>query len=79
MYAIDCLAMDTILAEIEDYLTVTGMSATAFGRAAVSSPNFVFRLRRDEDFMWSSVKRARQYMAENPPKPESPQTIEVAQ
>lgn len=39
------LTPEDFLAEIEAFLTRTGMSASAFGRAAVGDPNLVGDLR----------------------------------
>jgi len=39
---------ESFLAEIEAFLTKSGMSATAFGRAAVGDPNLVRDLRGGE-------------------------------
>jgi hypothetical protein len=39
------LTSDQFLAEIESFLAASGMSASAFGRAAVGDPNFVGDLR----------------------------------
>jgi|APCry1669192522_1035417.scaffolds.fasta_scaffold00745_4 hypothetical protein len=39
---------ESFLAEIESFLTRSGMSASAFGRAAVGDPNLVGDLRGGE-------------------------------
>jgi hypothetical protein len=52
-----------LLAAVETALAATGMSATAFGRAAVSDPSFVTALRNGRDLRVSTVKRVRDFIA----------------
>lgn len=53
---------DPALVEIEDFLTETGMTPTAFGRDALGDPGFVFDLRSGRDCRRSTTERARQQM-----------------
>jgi hypothetical protein len=39
------MTVESFLQDIENYLARTGMSASAFGRAAVGDPSFVLDLR----------------------------------
>lgn len=60
----------TFLAEVEAFLKRQGISATAFGRAAVNDPNFVSDLRGDESHpprmpSLRLVERINAYMAAN--------------
>lgn len=58
---------DTFRAEVDAYLATTGQSATAFGRASVNDPGFVFALRRGRSPSARVIDRVRAYMAANPP------------
>lgn len=61
------LTVEAFLSSIERYLTRTGVSASAFGRAAVGDPNFVLDLRRGRAPNLRVVERVNQYMRDNPP------------
>jgi hypothetical protein len=57
--------------EVEAFLTDTGMSATAFGRAVVSDPNFVSDLREGRMPSIRLVEKVQIYIRdqrENPPQ-----------
>lgn len=51
------------LDEIEAHLTATGLSAAAFGKAAMSDPNFVYQLRNGREVKAKTIDHVRQYMA----------------
>jgi hypothetical protein len=57
---------DPLLDDIEAYLVRTGMSAQAFGRAALNDSAFMTTLRRGRDVRRSTHMRVRQFMNENP-------------
>jgi TnpA family transposase len=51
-----------LLAEIEPFLEARGMSATAFGRAAVNDGKFIARLRASENMTLATLDKARGYL-----------------
>jgi hypothetical protein len=57
---------DPLLDDIEQYLARTGMSAQAFGRAALNDSAFMTTLRRGRDVRRSTHMRVRQFMNNNP-------------
>lgn len=61
----------SFLASIEAYLSASGMSAFAFGSAAVKDPNFVRELRAGRSPSLRIVEKVEAYMQANPPPPEA--------
>lgn len=57
---------EAFLSEIEAFLAHSGISASAFGRAAVADPNFVGDLRTGRAPSLRLVDRARDYIASQP-------------
>jgi len=55
---------DPFLAEVESFLTRTGVSPTAFGVAAVNDPRFVFDLRGGRECRRSTRNKIREKMPE---------------
>jgi hypothetical protein len=55
---------DPFLAEIEAFLTETGLTATTFGRLALGDPGFVFDLRNGRDCRRSTERRAREQISQ---------------
>lgn len=53
---------------VEAYLKQSGMTASAFGRAAMKDPNFVFRLRSGCGWHSNTPGKIQQYIEENPPQ-----------
>lgn len=53
---------DVFLSEIADFIERAGMSASAFGRAAVGDPNFVGDIRDGRSPSLRIVDKARAYM-----------------
>ena len=53
---------DDLLADIEAFLVRHDMAASTFGRLAVKSHKFVWRLRSGKDVTTSSADAARQFM-----------------
>lgn len=51
-----------LLKEIEDFLKSSGMSATAFGTAALNDPPFVQQLRKGRDIKMSTAERIRAFI-----------------
>lgn len=51
-----------LLNEIDSFLRKTGMTATAFSKAAMGDPNFVRDLRSGREPRARLVQRARDYM-----------------
>lgn len=58
---------DSFLAQVEAFLTDSGMSAAAFGRAATGDPNFVGDLRTGRSVSLRLHDKVSQYMAANGP------------
>lgn len=58
-------AQQTLLAEIEAFLLVSGMAPGSFGHATVNDGKFVGRLRRGGSVTLETAERIRQYIAEN--------------
>ena len=60
------------LAAIEAHLAKTGMTATAFGRAAARDPGFVFELRRGRSPSLATAERVMSFIngagQEQPPR-----------
>lgn len=54
--------MRTLLDDIEDFLTRTGMTWQTFGRLAVKDWKFVRRLREGGDVMGRTEQRVRHWM-----------------
>lgn len=61
------MTRETFLAEIEAFLKASGMTATAFGKEAVSDPNFVFDLRRGRRANLELVEKAQRLIAKHAP------------
>lgn len=59
------MTLDTFKAEVEAFLDRTGMSATAFGKAALSDPSFVLELRARRAPNLKTVERVCAFMAEH--------------
>lgn len=53
------------LADVEEFLANSGMSASAFGKAALNDPNFVGDLRAGRAPTLSLVHRIYQFMTEH--------------
>jgi 2,4-dienoyl-CoA reductase-like NADH-dependent reductase (Old Yellow Enzyme family) len=53
---------DPLVAEIEQFLAESRITATAFGRDALSDPGFVFGLRSGRDCRLSTAERVREQM-----------------
>ena len=58
-------AQQTLLAEIEAFLLVSGMAPGSFGHATVNDGKFVGRLRRGGSVTLDTAERIRKYIAEN--------------
>lgn len=58
---------DEFRSEVEGFLERTGMSASAFGRAAVNDPNFVLDLRAGRNPNLGLVDRVHDFMAKPVP------------
>jgi len=52
----------TLLAEIDQFLERTGTAPTAFGKAALSDPNFVWNLRAGREPRFSTAKRVMDFI-----------------
>ncbi len=69
IYPINLLPMisstEKLLAEIERFLTRTGMNATDFGHQAVGDVAFVHRLRAGKDTRLKTADRVRAFMESN--------------
>ena len=58
-------AAESFLAEIDDFLDRSGMSATAFGKAALGDPCFVGDMRAGRMPGLRLVEKVQQYIAAN--------------
>lgn len=60
------LTRESLLAEIEAFLTETGTPPTTFGKAAVGDPNLVFDLRdgTKRDLLLGTANRIIDFMAQ---------------
>lgn len=58
--------LDQFRADIETYLTVTGLTPTAFGSKAAGDPNFVFDLRDGREPRFSTIEKVRAFMTAQP-------------
>lgn len=54
--------IETLLAEIDGFRTRSGMTASAFGRAAVNDPNFVGDLNKGRMPSLILIDRVRDFM-----------------
>ena len=54
---------------LEGYLKRTATDATSFGRNAVGTPNFVFRIRSGKSTTLRTADKVRQYILDNPVRP----------
>lgn len=57
-------AITDFLAEVDGFLSRSGMSASAFGRAAVSDPNFIADVRTGRAPSLRLVQRVKDFIAE---------------
>jgi len=57
--------MEDFRAEVEAYLKRTGAAPTTFGKAVLSDPTFVFRLRGGRELKMGTVAKVRAFMAAN--------------
>ncbi len=60
------LILDPLLGDVEGYLTRTGMSAQAFGRATVNDSGFVTTLRRGREVRRKTRERVLQFIQDHP-------------
>jgi hypothetical protein len=54
---------EALLAEIDLFLERTGTAPTAFGKAALSDPNFVWHLRAGREPRFNTAQRVRDFIA----------------
>jgi len=64
------LTADTFKAEIESFLSKSGMTPTAFGRAVVSDPNFVRDVRLGRMPSLRLVEKVQTYIHQHEAAPE---------
>jgi len=58
-------AQQTLLAEVEAFLLVSGMAPGTFGHATVNDGKFVSRLRRGGSVTLETAERIRDFIASN--------------
>lgn len=63
----------SFLSEIERFLAASGMTATAFGKAALKDPNFVFDLRGGRIPNLTIVERAQTFMRDQAAAQQKPE------
>lgn len=71
-------AAESFLAEIDSYLSLSGMSDTAFGKAAVGDPSFVSDLRAGRSPGLRLVDKVRKYITDSLPSNPSSHPAEVS-
>lgn len=54
--------MDSLLSEIEVFITAHGLAETTFGQKALGDKHFVRQLREGRDIRLSTVGRIKQFM-----------------
>lgn len=69
---------DPILEDVERYLAQSGLTPTAFGKAALGDPKFVFDLRDGRECRRATRERARAFMHANPPGAAQPPPAQAA-
>lgn len=52
--------------EVTAYLAASGMSKTAFGKAALNDPAFIDGMNDGRDLRLSTLRRVREFMEKNP-------------
>jgi len=57
-----------IAALVESFLAASGMTPSAFGKAAVGDPLFVFELRQGREPRRETCAKVKTYIRENAPK-----------
>ena len=62
---------DSFLAEVEAFLSRTGMSATRLGAIAVGDTRFVHHVRRGRSPRLATADRVREFMRDHRPKKKS--------
>jgi len=65
------LTQAQFVAQVEAYLTESGTTPTAFGKAVSGDPNFVFDLRRGRSPSLLVVEKVLAYIAANPASAEA--------
>lgn len=55
---------DPLLAEVEQFLKLGGVTATAFGQRALNDPTFVHELRKGRECKRATRARIRDFMQE---------------
>jgi homoserine dehydrogenase len=63
----------SLLEQIEAYIAARGMSATAFGRAAVNDPGFVFKIRDGRELRRATRERVQSFLSEQSESAEAAQ------
>ena len=57
---------EELLKEVEDFLALSGMAHTAFGRDTMDDPSFVTKLRKPgRDVRSRTIEKVRNWMREN--------------
>lgn len=70
---------DEFLAEVETFLTLTGMKPSRFGAAVVNNPNFVFGLRKGSPSPTAkTIDRVREFIRDYRPDGSQPQPVASA-
>jgi len=61
------MSQSALIEQIDDFLSESGMTATAFGKETVGDPNFVHDLRRGREPRSRTVRQVEAYIAANRP------------
>lgn len=54
--------LEKFRAEVEDFLTDTGMNPTAFGKTVLGDPGFVFQLREGRSPHVATIDKVHEFM-----------------
>lgn len=63
--------LDAFIAEVESYLSSSGLTPTAFGLKAAGDPNFVFDLRSGREPRRTTIEKVRGFMQSKAPAGEA--------
>ena len=63
------MTTEAFIKEIEDFLDRTGMRHTTFGKAAMSDPSFVTRMRKGGNPTMKTIEKVRAFIEDYGPEP----------
>jgi hypothetical protein len=66
---------EKLLSDIEDFLSVTGMGPSYFGKQAVKNSELVKRLRAGKPIQSDTESKVRSFMRQNRPKAKQSESV----